>query len=348
MIFHIWFINDYIYQYLRILRRSKSTERYQIFFVFSRIFLGCSRFAGNLISLHCCGFPGTFGYGSKQCLPNKRSCILRYRLTYQFRIDPFYHCSLLIENLPNYMRFIIRTTIDNRTISSSHLNHRTIVVLTKRVGRQGRSIHIILIIYQCFCICLSWQINSRSGTKSKHFLVFAKTYFPCHGGNLHHTIITRLHERFCHSQITMTTCFDTGDLPPAHFLISIADKGFAAVNNSFFHRCGHSKNLLWRAWLISITDAIIPPDLVPRHLLPIGTNIFIGKIFCHLFYRYRFIFFVFSVVCITSFFQAKFPDFFLSILPVKFSRIVQIKFPIAGHGQDFPIIGIHYHHTNML
>ena len=82
-------IDDHIYKKLRIIRRCKAAERYEIVVCGTRKLLRCSCLSADLISGNTSRFSGPFLVidGHEQCMTDKFAGGLGYRLPNQVRLD---------------------------------------------------------------------------------------------------------------------------------------------------------------------------------------------------------------------------------------------------------------------
>ena len=131
----------------------------------------------------------------------------------------------------------------------------------------------------------------------------------------------------------------TFDVIISHVEVTGTLKAFISFKHPFLQSGGHGKNLGRRSRFIGITDAEIPPYLVPRHLLSVGDHIFPGKMLRHL---------VLGNDCTVIFppvhsCRLLFPQVKQLLLRIAgyIPGIIQVEFIAGSHSQDFPVVGIH-------
>ncbi len=166
------------------------------------------------------------------------------------------------------MGLIVRTAVDHRAVGGRHLDHGTVIVLSKGIGGQVDGTHILRLIDQGPCIGLPRQVDPCPGAKAEHLLVFAEPLLSQHGHDLHQRVITGLHQGFGHIQPAMAAGLHTVDHLPIDLLEAIAFKALFSGEHPLLQGRRYGKDLLRGSRLIGIADAEIPPHLVPGYLGP--------------------------------------------------------------------------------
>ena len=92
------------------------------------------------------------------------------------------------------MGLIIFSTVNQRRKSATHLDHRDIKVLSKRVRCQIDRLHIFCMVQQRVSTCLTRQIDIGSQSESEQVLIFAEIIYTDAVGHLHECIVAGIHQ----------------------------------------------------------------------------------------------------------------------------------------------------------
>ena len=160
------------------------------------------------------------------------------------------------------MRLIIFSAIDQRTVTSDHLDHGYVITLSKGVGCKVDGTELVFCVDQGISTRFTRQINIGLQSKIKDLLISAEICRPDQIRHLHQGIVAGIFQRLLNGFHAVSGFLNTADMMSGNGLCTITVKCFISGQRSTFQSGGYRKWFCGRSRLIGGRYTEVVPHLI--------------------------------------------------------------------------------------